>query len=537
MRRVFAGIIFSILLSSTVIAQTVPTEAARPGRRSPTKFDVADVRPSPVVRFGSLYADGGVLRGDRYVLRQATMTDLISRAYDIRNYQDIYGGPSWLELNRFTIIAKAKPGSPPEALNVMLKSLLADRFSLIVHNEDKPLPAYVLTLGNDKSKLKKSSDSNGQPTCHNTSPDTGAPPDPSQPANVICQNFTGDDIAQFLQNINQSGTPVINHTGLSGKWDFDFRYIPVKELAGALGMGITDLADNQLGLKLERQTKPRSVLVVDSVSDLPTPNLPDIDKLLPPAPPLQFEVALIKPSKLDAGGFTRIDNSQVNAMGITLYELIGYAWRLNQNDKQQFANEPKWLESTRFDLETRVSIEDLGNDRYVRSDDDLRHMVQNLLIDRFHLKVHMENRRIDAYALRAITPKLQQADPNSRTHCIEGPGPDGKDPRATNPMLDRLMTCQNVTMDQFCEQLSIFAAGYLYYPPLDITNLRSGYDLTVSFSGVNKVKQSAASTSDPSGAVTIFEAVNKQLGLKLEKQRHLLPVLVIDHIDEKPTEN
>ena len=541
MRRAFAGIIFSTLLSSTVIAQIAQTtplpEVAKPAGPHPT-FEVADVRPSPRVRFGSLYADGGVLHGDRYVLRQASIADLISRAYGIHNLEYIVGGPSWLEHNRYTIIAKAKPSTPPATLNLMLKSLLTDRFSLVAHNEDRPMPAYALTLGSDKPKLRKSADSNGEPNCHPTNPpNTAAPPDPSQPINYTCQNFSADDIVQFLQNVNQAGTPLINHTGLEGKWGFDFRYTPVKELAGAPGMGIYDLAENQLGLKLERQTTPRPVLVVDSVSELPTPNLPDIDKLLPPAPPLQFEVAVIKPSKLDTGGFTRIDNSQVNAMGITLYELIGYAWRLNQNDKQQFVNEPKWLESTRFDLESRVSIEDLGNDRYVRSDDDLRHMVQNLLIDRFHLKVHTENRPVDAYTLVAVSPKLRQADPNARTRCTEGPGPDSKDPRATNPMLDRLMTCQNISMDQFCEELSVFAAAYLYYPPLDNTTLHAGYDLTLSFSGINKVKQSAAADSDPNGAVTIFSAVNHQLGLKLEKQKRRLPVLVIDHIDEKPTEN
>ena len=103
-------------------------------------------------------------------------------------------------------------------------------------------------------------------------------------------------------------------------------------------------------------------------------------------------------------------------------------------------------------------------------------------------------------------------------------------------MLDKIMTCQNVTMEQFCDELGIYAGPYLYYPPLDNTGLKGGWDLTLSFSGLNKLKQSAAG-DDPNGAVTIFTAVNKQLGLKLEKQKRSLPVLVIDHIDETPTEN
>ena len=495
------------------------------------------MRVAPRLRFASLYPDGGVLHGDRYMLRQASMADLISRAYGIPNFENIYGGPSWLERTRFNIFATARPNTPDATLNLMLKSLLAERFHLVVHNEDRPLPAYVLTVGKDKPKLRKSTaGSDALTTCRNPNPPAGgAPPDPSAPIELACQNFTADQIAQIIQG-ESHGTPVINHTGLEGKWDFELHLNQVKELA-TISVGLSDLAENQLGLKLERQTTPRPVLVVDSVSEQPTPNLPNIEKLLPPPPPVRFEVAVIKPSKLESGGFTRIDNSQVNAAGITLYELIGYAWRLNQSDKQQYVNEPKWLESTRFDLQTKVSLEDLGNNRFVRNDDDLRHMVQNLLIDRFHLKVHTEDRLVDAYSLFAVNPKLTPSDSGVRTRCTEGPGPDGKDPRATSPLLDRLMTCQNITMQQFSEELSVFAAAYLYYAPVDKTGLKGGWDFTVSFSGINKVKQAAAGDSDPSGAVTIFNAVSKQLGLKLEKEKRSLPVLVIDHIDETPTEN
>ena len=531
MSRVFAGVIFSALLSSIVIAQTVTPspEAAKPVAASPT-FDVADVRPSPKVRAGTIYTDGGGLRGDRYTLRQATMVDLIARAYGIHNDENIQGGPSWLERDRFNIIAKAKPNTPAATLNLMLKSLLAERFHLVVHNEDRPMPAYILTLGKGKSKLKQSA-GDGDSDCHNAHPtNSSTPRDPTQPIAIICENFDADQIASLLENVGQgSGIPVVNRTGLEGKWNFDFQW--------SRNVNVSDVAENQLGLKLERQTMPLPMLVVDSVREQPTPNLPDIDKRLPPPPPAKFEVAVIRPSKEGAGGFTQIDNSQVNAKGITLYELIGYAWRLNQHDKAEYVNEPKWLETTRFDLNTKVSTADLGSNASLRDDDDLRHMVQALLIERFNLKVHMEERPLDAYTLLAVSPKLHQADPTARTRCTEGPGPDGKDPRIITPVRNRLMTCQNVTMAQFCEELGVFAGGYLYNPVLDGTDLKGGWDLTISFSGINKVNQSGSDDSDPNGAVTIFSAVNKQLGLKLEKQKRSLPVLVIDHIDETPTEN
>jgi uncharacterized protein (TIGR03435 family) len=68
------------------------------------------------------------------------MLDLISRAYDIKP-ANIAGGPSWIETDRFDIIAKVPPNTTPESLRPMLKTLLADRFHLTVHNDNKPMDA------------------------------------------------------------------------------------------------------------------------------------------------------------------------------------------------------------------------------------------------------------------------------------------------------------------------------------------------------------------------------------------------------------
>jgi len=77
---------------------------------------------------------------------------------------------------------------------------------------------------------------------------------------------------------------------------------------------------------------------------------------------------------------------------------------------------------------------------------------------------------------------------------------------------------------------------------LDRTGLPGSYDFTLSFSSAGQTGGGGAAppsgdASDPSGALTIFDAVSRQLGLKLEKQKCPVSVLVIDHIDEKPTEN
>ena len=96
-----------------------------------------------------------------------------------------------------------------------------------------------------------------------------------------------------------------------------------------------------------------------------------------------------------------------------------------------------------------------------------------------------------------------------------------------------------MTMTQFADDLQGVAAGYIFYPVLDGTGLKGGYGFTLSFRGLNKIKSVAidSESSDPNGALTIFAAVSRQLGLKLEKQKRPQPVLVIEHIDETPTEN
>src|SRR5579872_2537903 len=113
------------LASSSLITQTATSPAVASPAASATSaptFTVADVHPAPWVNFP--FANGGSLHGDRYTLRQATMVDLISNAYGI-DASRVSGGPSWLELDRFEVVAQAAPGTPPATLKLMLRSLLA----------------------------------------------------------------------------------------------------------------------------------------------------------------------------------------------------------------------------------------------------------------------------------------------------------------------------------------------------------------------------------------------------------------------------
>jgi uncharacterized protein (TIGR03435 family) len=519
---------------------------------SSLKFEAADVHASPNV--SEPFLDGPHLEGDRYVLHQATLADLIANAYslDVGNAQ---GGPSWLEYNRYDIQAKTAPTTTGADQKLMLQALLAERFKLVVHNGTAPMSAYVLKMSKDATKLKPaaSTDNSG---CDPHQPPQGSPPE----IDFTCHNETMEQLAQLLRNMRGGGyldKPVVDGTGLKETFDFELKWTPSggRDRAGAASVSIFDALESQLGLKLPLETAPRPVLLVDSTNEVPMANPAGTDKALPPLPLPEFEVAVITPSKPDGPRMGRIGRGRLDATGMTLKTLIELAWDLNENEMESFANAPAWLDKDRWDIEAKMSNDeaaDAANKPPEADVQQLRLMLQALLADRFNLRAHIEDRVNDAYSLIAVSPKLTPADPNSRTRCAEGPGADGKDPRAANPILNRLVTCQNMTMMQLGIELQRIADGYVHNTVLDTTGLKGSYNFTLSFSSVNNILNGGsrppsngssqqdvtdATASDPNGAVSLFEAVRRELGLKMEKEKRPVPVLVIDKIQETPTPN
>jgi uncharacterized protein (TIGR03435 family) len=537
MRRAIAAISFLAFLSGSAFGQSAETTP---------KFDIADVHVSP--KSTITYMSGGVLRGGRYEIRRATMLDLIRTAYGVDDNSKIQGGPSWLELDRFDVIAKAPPSTTQEAAKSMLQALLADRFQLKIHKDNRPMAALVLSLGKGKPKLKETE---GQGFgCQN--PPNQAPPQPGviPKITLLCRNLTMEAFAPTLRAIAGGTKPLVDKTGLEGAWDFDITLTPpgMLRLAGADGISVFDVVDKQLGLKLEEQKIPLPVIVVDSANQKPTDNPEGVTATLPPPPPAEFEVADIKPSPPGAnmGGGGLMPGGRVELRGAPLKVLIQVAWDIDNPD-EMLAGAPKFLDSARFDVIAKASSVTSGPASAQQIDiDALRLMFQALLIDRFRMKVHYEERPVAGYVLTAGKVKLQKADPANRTGCVEGPGSDGKDPRIATPVLSRLLTCRNMTIAQFAEQLPIRANGYVHTPVLDSTGLTDPYDFTLSFSAINVLQngvpgqQPAAggeNASDPSGGLSLPDAMNKQMGIKMEIRKRPMQVLVIDHVEEKPTEN
>ncbi len=550
MIRTLAACSLLALASLPLLAQSVSTTGAGPATAA---FDVADVHSSPFLRNLSPGLMGGDLSGDRYELRQATMTRLIAAAY---NLEPIYvqGGPSWLDWDHFDIEAKAPPTTSKEALRLMLQSLLAQRFSLVVHRGTAPMPVYVLGAPNGEGKLKVSAGS-GDSGCK-PQPLPGPPPPGVIPqVTVLCRNETMAQFVDFLHSIGLATVgdtvkPFADSTGLKEAYDFDFKWTPAQLLAqaGADGVSIFNAIDKQLGLKLALETAPRPVLIVDSVNETPTPNPPDLAQRMPPLPPPQFDVATIKPAGPDEMISHANRGDQEEWRAITIGAHLRNIFDIGYYDDQSMAGGPNWLDEERFDILAKLPSKDVAG-ATAKAPQELKEEQQKMLLalieERCKLKYHVETRPVTAYHLVAASPKLTPADPKARTRCDEGPGPDGKDPRLTNPVANRLLTCQNMTMTQFGVLLQSLARDYIYSAVLDDTGLKGSFNFTLSFSSSFFTTADAGSpaspdgpqqASMPNGAISLTDAVKNQLGLKLEKQKRPSPVLVIDHIEE-PTAN
>ena len=535
-----AAFVLSALLSVSSMAQTPAASKS---------FVIADVHTSPFTT--NPFMHGNSIQGDRYFLTQATMVDLIATAYGV-DADNVHGGPSWLERNRYDIRAKVPPGTTPDDVKLMLRTLLANRFHLVVKIGTAPMPTYILSTGPGKPKMTQS-DAAGDGSC------MPSPPPPNPPAGapsyitVECKNLTMAALADTLHNFagGYLDQPVVDETKLVGAWDFTIKWSGHGDLAkqGADGISIFDAVDKQLGLKLELKTAPRPVFQVASVDETPTPNAANIAEALPEWAPVPFEVTVIKPSKPDEQGYGRITGDRIETRAIPLKFLINFGWDLNSNDKENIVNAPDWLDSAKFDILAKagsnVPVDKFSSGNLINYE-ALRSMLRAMITERFQMKWRMEDRPVTAYTLIAVKPRLKPTvDPTERTRCKEGPGPDGKDPRIASPVLNRLITCQNMTIAQIGDELQHVAAGYIYNPVVDGTGLKGSYDFTLSFSSVDKIlpdtggsaNSSDPGSADPNGALSLFDAVSRQLGLKLEKTKRPYPVLVIDHMEETPTEN
>jgi uncharacterized protein (TIGR03435 family) len=260
-----------------------------------------------------------------------------------------------------------------------------------------------------------------------------------------------------------------------------------------------------------------------------------------PPTPREFEVANIKPTNPDtrAISFPRMQpGGRFIAQGTPMAFLVNMAFSDYSSD--QVIGLPGWVITTRFDV---TALAPASNPSLPFLDNELLGpMVRALLVDEFKLSYHTEERSLPAYTLVSAKPKMKKADPESRIFCKNQPAP------ANAARGSITLTCQNMSMTLFVDWLQGRAPG-LNMPIVDATGIEGGWDFTLTYNqlppqmanapgrgGDNGPLAPVPEASDPSGGYTIFEAVEKQLGLKLQTQKRSMPVVVIDHLEQKPVD-
>jgi uncharacterized protein (TIGR03435 family) len=179
-------------------------------------------------------------------------------------HPDLIAGISgWMGDDRYDVVAKPEPGKLPseEDLKAMLRTLLADRFKLKVHRALNDASVYVLVVGKTGSKMKE-----------RRLDDAGASTSLSfQGARLPARSVTMPMLADALQTVVLD-RPVIDRTGLKGKYDFDLAWMAEPDQFGGRGAAVPSDANapsiftaiqEQLGLRLDSRKEPVESLIVD----------------------------------------------------------------------------------------------------------------------------------------------------------------------------------------------------------------------------------------------------------------------------------
>ena len=240
--------------------------------------------------------------------------------------------------------------------------------------------------------------------------------------------------------------------------------------------------------------------------------------LTPPSdqPRLEFDVASIRPSLPTQHGFqdikARADGYTASYLPVKM--MIAFMYRI---PARQVIGGPRWLEDDRYDVEAKA------DKKYPV--DDLNTMYQNLLVERFHLKFHIETKEANAYVLTIDKngSKMKVSDqPQSYNLPINFSGIG-------------VMNGTRVPMPYFCWMLGQILQGD-ERPVVDMTGLSGFYDFKLSFLPSLPQEEHDKLSAEALDRPSLFDALEEQLGLKLTAQKGQVQYFVIDHVD-RPTEN
>lgn len=291
-------ILLFLLVASLAYAQEFDVASIKASEPFPTNGPVA-------IRIGPPTGGPGTSDPTHYTWPSATLRTILMRAYDVKTFQ--ISGPDWLGSERFDIAVVIPEGTTKEQLAVMWRNLLASRFGVKVRVEKKEFAVDELVIGPKGHKLKETADSNIAPfnfQAGNSLLKDGklngaglvtmmrsGPTGTTAQLMGMAQTVTG--LAGLLEN--QLGHPVVDKTGLTGKYDFNVDFspaemringLPVPQAAGGgaagpapalpsvaeVGVDLPTAIQQQLGLRIEKGKGMLDYIVVEKAERAPTEN-------------------------------------------------------------------------------------------------------------------------------------------------------------------------------------------------------------------------------------------------------------------------
>ena len=219
--------------------------------------------------------------------KNVSLKTLIARAYEMKDYQ--VSGPDWLDSARFDVVAKIPPNTPPGQVPLMLQTLLAERFKLAAHREQKVMPVYAMVVGKNGTKLKTVEGESGGRMRMSISPRG------RQMSGPTTMSALAGALSQMMDR------PVVDSTELKGTYDLDLEWVPderegggmmakMRAMAGAgvapggggegphaeasdpNGLSLFGALQEKLGLRMEARKSPVDIVVVDNAQQVPTEN-------------------------------------------------------------------------------------------------------------------------------------------------------------------------------------------------------------------------------------------------------------------------
>jgi uncharacterized protein (TIGR03435 family) len=247
-----------------IVPLIADAQALRDGKEG-ERFEVASIKPGPAL--GVLASLPRILPGGVLQVNGASLRDLINYAYPaVAGQISMEAAPEWSRSERFNVLAKTTTGTRPTG--AMLRALLAERFKLRVRFEPREATVLELTLARNDGRLGP-----GLTPSNCVADDSAPEAERCKTVRIAFAGLMGDgvtigELAGTLAHHPDLARPVLDHTGLTGRYVFDLQYrndaVPNGDQRPDLGTALRE----QLGLKLSRTRATIDVLVLEHADKL-----------------------------------------------------------------------------------------------------------------------------------------------------------------------------------------------------------------------------------------------------------------------------